>query len=110
FLDEMKEKPYAHETDAAGCDYQQLDFPYGVQRVKSITGITRNQNTSKVDFSWEWELNSLGKELVEGSPVFAKLPADSRLDDLPIPEFEAEHGGYSSAVFVLYDDGWRLKH
>jgi hypothetical protein len=109
FLHAMKETAYAHETDAAGCDYQQLTFPYGVQRLKNITGITRNQNTSKVDFSWKWELNQLGTELVEGSPVFTKLADDSRLQDLPIPKYEVEYGGYSSAVFTLYDDGWRLE-
>lgn len=109
FLDEMKEKPYGHETDAAGCDYQQWNFSYGVQRVKDITGITRDQNKSKVDFRWEWDLDSLGKELVEDSPVFAKMPVDSRPDDLPIPKFEVEYGSYSSVIFVLYDDGWRLK-
>jgi hypothetical protein len=110
-------------TDPNHCGYQVYSLPLATAHVTEVTGIVTGENTSSVEFSWNWTLTDLGIALRADGKVYTALTEVQRhsLKDwfymnpwpfLPVPapseeDLKMEH--HDTALFVKYDDGWRLK-
>ncbi len=110
--------------DSSHCGYQIYSLPLATAHVVEVTGIVSAEKAAMVEMAWTWTLTDLGRELRPDGKIYSALDdvhreslkewlAASRGPSLEIPapsdgELKAPHKDI--AVFVKYDDGWRLKN
>jgi hypothetical protein len=110
-------------VDPSHCGYQIYSLPLATAKVTKVTGIVPGDKTAEVELAWNWSLTDLGLALRANGRVYSALTEIQRrsLQDwfymnpgpfLPLPapsdeDLKSEH--HDTALFVKYDDGWRLK-
>ena len=126
----IRQEPYGGKVEN-GCDYKQINLPLVSREMIGVTGIRREGSKSFAEFRWKWVPTEFGRMLFEDSPEYNSLTAEQKqrlkdtiegygridlrvsgidrsilLTDVPIDQFHSQTS--STAVFRLYDDGWRL--
>jgi hypothetical protein len=126
----MQQEPYAKQVEN-GCDYQLLSLPLVSREMIGVTGIRREGNKSVAEFRWKWVPTEFGRMLFADSPEYKSLTLEQKerlkyviqlhseiehpvtgidesilLTDFPIEPYRVQTT--STAIFHLYDDGWRL--
>jgi len=110
-------------VDPNHCGYQVYSLPLATPKVTEVTGIVPGDQTSQVEFAWNWSLTDLGKALRANGKVYSALTEIQRrsLQDwfamnpgplLPVPapsDEDLKRDHHDTVQFVKYDDGWRLK-
>lgn len=104
------------------CGYQFYSLPLATAHVVEVTGIVPDDKTAAVEFAWNWALTDLGRGLRSDGKIYGALN-DVHRDSLkmwltvnpgpslPIPvpsDEELRAGHHDTALFIKYDDGWRL--
>lgn len=85
-------------------------IPLARKELIEVTGIAKTSDTvAQVQYAWKEVPTEVGRAFISGSPEYQKLPPSlqqtlsgrNQLKDYG----KTKHG---TAVFMLYDDGWRL--
>lgn len=109
-------------SGSSHCGYQFYPLPLATAHVAEVTGIVFGEKTAQVEFGWNWTLTDLGRELKPDGKIYSGLN-DVHRDSLkmwflanpgprlqiPVPsDEELRVAHHDTALFVKYDDGWRL--
>lgn len=114
----MKGTPYASNA-RKGCDYQQVDFLVATPELVSVTDVTADTNAPEADYSWKWNVTTLGQMLRRDGKVFSTLTPLQQaelqthihglVELVPVPVPAEDFIGYGKVKFQRMIDGWRIK-
>jgi hypothetical protein len=122
FFEAEGEKLYG-DSYKPGCDIAQLNVVLGHRGPVEITGIVLSENAATVEYIRHWTLTPIGEEFAAYRKSFnldQRISWQNRAAVWHIPEIPDMQGlnpealnlmkseSYK-AVFLKYDDGWRLK-
>lgn len=102
-----KRPVFVGSTDNVTCEDVQWQLSLAHKKLRSVPVIQVDGRRARVQYSYEWEPNEVGKYFVEGNPV---LDQAAKLSDIDIAPTIIPGGVKSATTYLRYKDGvWKAE-
>lgn len=102
-----KRRPFVGDTDNVTCEDVQWQMSLAHKKLHAVPVIQVDGRRARIQYSYEWQANEVGKHFVEGNPV---LDQADKLSDIHIAPTIVPGGEKTATTYLRYNDGvWKAE-